>query len=114
LLTLTFSFIIGCQVGLRDRKDKNFAEQGTARTLKKLQRKQSAVGLDDKAATMLWAEVMGARSQLGLHQERYERRFDALPGQLMLQDKVAIEADADGDFEDSLRVFAFDDEGRIM
>ena len=61
--------------------------------------------LDSRAATLLWTEVVGAQSQLALHQQRYERRFEAMPGQQMLDDEVAIESYADGDFGDSLGVF---------
>ena len=114
MLTLTLSFILGCQLGLRDPKDKNIAEQGTARILNKLQRKHAAVGLDGKAAKMLWTELVEAQSQLGLHQERHERRFESLSGQLMLKDEVPVDGDTDGDFEDSLRVFSFEDEGRVV
>ena len=63
---------------------------------------------------MLRTKVVQAQSLLAFHQERHERRFDGLPDQLMLEGEVVTQGDTDRGFEDSLRVFDFDDEGRVV
>jgi hypothetical protein len=47
-------------------------------------------------------------------QERFERRFEAMPSQLLLQDGVDAEESAEDDDDDSLEVFEFDEDDIVL
>lgn len=62
---------------------------------------------------MLYKDMGNVEAQLIIHQKRYERRFNALPGQLLVEDGV-IEDNISDDQNDQTSTFELDEDGMVV
>jgi hypothetical protein len=98
---------------LRNPNDKNLAELGTPRILNKLKRKQASIGLTN-ASQLLQQELDGIKVQLMIGQKRFERRFEAMPSQFLLQDGVDADEIAEEDEDDNMDVYELEEDGMVL
>ena len=92
-------------------KDKDLVTQASHQ--KKLHAKAVSVGMSEPAR-LLCNDLDGAKMQLMMQQKRYERRFRTTRSQLLLQDAVEVEDDADDDDIECMSLFEFNEDGMVL